>query len=151
MDSEILGIFKNIYDKQDILGKINDKELFKELDISEVHCIDFIGSEEDINGIKVANAMGMTRGGASKLLNKLLLKGYLTKYKKDNNKKEIYFELTKLGKEIYDKHKIAHKKWEERELEFLDSIDKKDKEVVYVFLNRLNDYLEIQIEEGIND
>ncbi len=147
MKREILNQFKKIYDKQDILGTIHNKELFEELDISEVHCLDVIGKMEEANGTIISNELGMTRGGASKLISKLFEKNFIIKYKKEDNKKEIYYELTDKGRKIYEIHKLAHEDWEKRDMEFLDKIDSKEIEVVSSFLRKFDSYLEREIKE----
>ena len=43
----------------------------------------------------------MTTGATSKLTKKLLAKGFLVRYQKEKNRKEVYFRLTEEGERIY--------------------------------------------------
>lgn len=142
----IMKSFKEIYEKEEILGKIAFKGEYEKYGISEIHCIDFIGKIENPNVTKIAQSMNMTRGAISKLCKKLLANELIEKYKKPDNDKEIYFKLTSLGEQIYKNHEIKHKQWEERNNKFLQSIDKEEQEMAVKFLEKFNYYLDKMIE-----
>ena len=57
----------------------------------------------------------MTRGAISKITKKLIKKGVIESYQKSDNKKEIYFRLTKSGKAVYEIHENLHKKFQKRD------------------------------------
>ncbi|MCS4521219.1 MarR family transcriptional regulator [Clostridium botulinum] len=117
--NSIVEGFKEIYEKEEILGKIAFRGEYEKYGVSEIHCIDFIGKIENPNVTKISENMNMTRGAISKICKKLLNNKLIDKYKKPENDKEIYFKLTKSGEELYKCHEIKHKKWEERNNNFL--------------------------------
>ncbi len=117
--NSIMEGFKEIYEKEEILGKIAFRGEYEKYGVSEIHCIDFIGKIENPNVTKISENMNMTRGAISKICKKLLNNKLIDKYKKPENDKEIYFKLTKSGEELYKCHEIKHKKWEERNNNFL--------------------------------
>ncbi|EPS53035.1 MarR family transcriptional regulator [Clostridium botulinum A1 str. CFSAN002368] len=117
--NSIMEGFKEIYEKEEILGKIAFRGEYEKYGVSEIHCIDFIGKIENPNVTKISENMNMTRGAISKICKKLLNSKLIDKYKKPDNDKEIYFKLTKSGEELYKRHEIKHKKWEERNNNFL--------------------------------
>ena len=142
----IMRSFKEIYEKEETLGKLAFKGEYEKYGVSEIHCLDFIGRVKDANVTKISQSMNMTRGAISKISKKLLNSNLIDKYKKPDNDKEKYFKLTKLGEMLYKHHQIKHKQWEERNNRFFKNIDKKDQEVVANFLKKFNNYLDEMIK-----
>nr|WP_207730126.1 MarR family transcriptional regulator [Clostridium botulinum] len=138
--------FKEIYEKEEILGKIAFRGEYEKYGVSEIHCIDFIGKIENPNVTKISENMNMTRGAISKICKKLLNNKLIDKYKKPENDKEIYFKLTKSGEELYKRHEIKHKKWEERNNNFFKNVDREEQEIVASFLKKFNNFLDKIIE-----
>lgn len=147
---KIIKLFKSIYEKQDELSKLTDSELFNEFSNSEVHTIDIIGKNENINGVMISSSLGLTRGAISKIISTLKKKKLIDSYQNPGNKKEIYYKLTKKGRLVYYKHEKAHKDWEERELKFLDQVSNTEKDIISDFLKKYNSYLENLITERNN-
>lgn len=144
---KLLDGFKELYEKQDILRKLTTTGILDEYGFSEIHCIDLIGRLEYSNVTKLANALNMTRGAISKITKKLISKDAIVSYQKQDNKKEIYFQLTDYGQLLYKKHKINHELWERRDEAFFELFDENNKEVIINFLNKFNCYLEHKIQE----
>ncbi len=146
MNNIIMNKFKEIYEKEEVLGKLAFKGEYENYGVSEIHCIDLIGKIKDPNVTKISQSMNMTRGAISKISKKLLSANLIEKYKKPDNDKEIYFELTELGEKLYKHHEIKHKKWEERNDIFFNNISKEEQEIVANFLIKFNNYLDKIIE-----
>ncbi|ACA44207.1 TPA: MarR family transcriptional regulator [Clostridium botulinum] len=144
--NSIMEGFKEIYEKEEILGKIAFRGEYEKYGVSEIHCIDFIGKIENPNVTKISENMNMTRGAISKICKKLLNNKLIDKYKKPENDKEIYFKLTKSGEELYKCHEIKHKKWEERNNNFFKNVDREEQEIVASFLKKFNNFLDKIIE-----
>lgn len=146
MNDFIMNSLKEIYEKEEILGKIAFKGDFENCGVSEIHCIDLIGKIKDPNVTKISQHMNMTRGAISKITKKLLNNKLIDKYKNPNNDKEIYFKLTELGEKLFKYHEIKHSQWEERNAIFFKSIDKEEQKIVANFLTKFNNYLDKIIE-----
>ncbi|MCR1140555.1 MarR family transcriptional regulator [Clostridium botulinum] len=144
--NSIMEGFKEIYEKEEILGKIAFRGEYEKYGVSEIHCIDFIGKIENPNVTKISENMNMTRGAISKICKKLLNSKFIDKYKKPENDKEIYFKLTKSGEELYKCHEIKHKKWEERNNNFFKNVDREEQQIVASFLKKFNNFLDKIIE-----
>nr|WP_236883758.1 MarR family transcriptional regulator [Clostridium botulinum] len=144
--NSIMEGFKEIYEKEEILGKIAFRGEYEKYGVSEIHCIDFIGKIENPNVTKISENMNMTRGAISKICKKLLNNKLIDKYKKPENDKEIYFKLTKSGEELYKCHEIKHKKWEEGNNNFFKNVDREEQEIVVSFLKKFNNFLDKIIE-----
>lgn len=144
--NSIMNSFKEVYEKEEALGKMAFRGEYEDYGVSEIHCIDLIGKIENPNVTKISESMNMTRGAISKICKRLLNSKLINKYKKPDNDKEIYFKLTELGEKLYKHHEIKHKQWEERNNKFFKNIDKKEQEVVASFLKKFNNYLDKIIE-----
>lgn len=126
---------------------MTNEELFREYSNSEVHTIEIIGQGPGANGVMIANKLNMTRGAISKIIGRLMDKGLVESYQLESNKKEIYYKLSSKGNLIYRDHEIAHKDWENRELNFFKSLRDSEKEIMNGILKHYESYLKGLIEE----
>jgi DNA-binding MarR family transcriptional regulator len=72
---------------------------------SERHLLDKIGENPGINVTEFAKVVGVTKGAISQVVRKLEKKGLVRRYKKNNNDKEVFIELTDNGGGIYEERK----------------------------------------------
>src|ERR1700730_4630454 len=112
---QVIKDFRDLFNKMVWLNKLKMEDILKDHKSSEVHCIEYIGKNVDSNVTKLAESFYMTRSAISKITQKLLKKGLIESYQKSDNKKEIYFRLTKQGKVIYNIHEDLHKEFQERD------------------------------------
>ena len=68
---------------------------------SEVVLIKTINNHPEKNVSELADMLFITKGAISQTTNKLVKKGYIRKFKYEDNKKEIYLKLTDKGKTVY--------------------------------------------------
>ena len=113
------------------------KENYSDLNINEVHAIDYIGRTENANVTKITNHLKITKGGVTKITKKLMSKEYISSYQTEKNKKEKYFNLTEKGKEIFIKHKTLHVEAMNRDKEIFDNFNENEKDVISNFLDIL--------------
>lgn len=135
MRKDLISLFKEYGDKQEILSKLCESEELRKYNSSELHIIAAIGDLKNPNVTAIAAHMGMTKGGISKNIKKLIEAGLVNTYQAENNNRKIFYNLTAEGKKIYDKHEIAHKNWIERDNTFFAQFS--DDEI-----NRAADFLE---------
>ncbi|RXI40103.1 MarR family transcriptional regulator [Clostridium tetani] len=150
-EENLLTEFTKLYEKQDVLSKIMNDNLFEKYGNSEVHCIDAIGNLEKANGTEIANYLNITRSAVSKIIRRLQKENLIISSQKPDNKKEIFYTLTNEGKNIFEQHKQAHEKWRIRDTKFLKTISTNEKETVFKFLKKFNSYLGDIIKEAEND
>lgn len=104
-----------------------------ELTLSELHVIACIGKQGQVNVTAISQEMDMTRGAISKISTKLLRRGFLLKKQRADNQKEVHFQLTSTGEEIFRVHEELHEQAEKRvegflqkyscsELDFIDCL-----------------------------
>ncbi|WMM24897.1 MarR family transcriptional regulator [Tissierella sp. MB52-C2] len=145
---QLLLNFKNLTENIDYLGvPDHNRGIFKKYNLSQVHCIDCIGNLEDTNVTKISEELNMTRGAISKITKKLLSEGLIKQYKKPDNKKEIFFELTDRGWEVYHAHRELHDISEIEYINIFKKFNDNEIEIIISFLKEMNNYFKEQIEE----
>ncbi len=128
--NEIFQLFTEFNDK-------SFKENYSDLNINEVHAIDYIGRTEQANVTKITDHLKITKGGVTKITKKLVAKEYINSYQTEENKKEKYFNLTDKGKEIFRKHKTLHIEAMNRDKIIFENFDENEKKVILKFLDTL--------------
>lgn len=74
----------------------------------EIHTIDAIGRNPDINVTQLAQAQGVTKGAMSQMVYRLSDKGYVRKVTSPDSDKELRLILTKAGQQAFAAHKEYH-------------------------------------------
>lgn len=150
-DEQIIAGLWNLFNKKVWLDNYRMKAALKGYKPSEIHCIEYVGENEDTNVTKLAESFYMTRGAASKITKKLMEKDLISSYQKPDNKKEIYFRLTEEGKNIYHLHENLHKEFQERDKAVFDPLTDKEYDIMLQFAERYNQHLDAEIEKlGVN-
>ncbi|MBU2701360.1 DNA-binding MarR family transcriptional regulator [Sporomusaceae bacterium BoRhaA] len=146
---QIINSLMKIQERSNVLWH-GQEIVFDGLNLAEVHCIDWIGMIDHANVTKVANEMGMTRGGISKISQKLLNKGLIESYQRPENNKEIYYRLTNDGQHVYNEHKKCHSKAKQEKLSILSAYSDKEQVTILRFLNDINHMLDSKMSEEIS-
>jgi DNA-binding MarR family transcriptional regulator len=144
--------FRDLYNKMASLNKVKIKDRYKDYKSSdykssEIHCIEYIGSNVDSNVTKLAESFYMTRGAISKITKKLIKKGIIESYQKPDNKKEIYFRLTSQGKVIYKVHEELHKEFQERDKVVFEQVTEEQFDIMLSFVEMYNRHLDAEIKK----
>ncbi|MCC8060930.1 MAG: MarR family transcriptional regulator [Clostridiales bacterium] len=105
---------------------------------SEIHAIERIATINSINLTELAINLNLTKGAVSKSVVKLERKGLIRRYQYINNRREIYFELTELGRQAYEGHKQYHMEMTREINRFCETISDKQGNCI---LNYLDVYL----------
>ena len=71
---------------------------------SEIHTIQQIGFNQNINLTDLASKLNISKSAVSKFIKKLLDKTLITKSRKSNNDKEVVFNLTSKGLIAFNSH-----------------------------------------------
>ncbi|WP_440112885.1 MarR family transcriptional regulator [Paenibacillus sp. QZ-Y1] len=106
------------------------QELIEEMTVTMLHVLDAIGTLEPVNGITISKQFGFSKGTVSKITKRLVQKNIILPEYLPDNKKEVLFRMTELGKDIYGLHQAMHQqidlganrflqRYSEDELQFL--------------------------------
>jgi len=132
-----------------LVNKLVDKEMVpRVLDSGEllyrmeIHVIVAIAENPDINLTGLAEVLGVTKGAVSQKVKILEKKGYINIFKNSNNNKEILFELTEKGNEVFLGHQLFHQKFNERILKEIGTIDDRDLEKISKIYRVIETHLE---------
>ncbi|MBO0431229.1 MarR family transcriptional regulator [Enterococcus sp. DIV0660C] len=138
---------RNVFSKMAWLNKLTMEKRLEGYQPSEVHCIEFIGKNQDSNVTKLASSLFMTRSAISKITKKLVTKGYIESYQKPDNKKEIYFKLTEKGRAVFDVHERTHEEFQKRDQAIFDQVTEQQYEELARFLVKYDQHLNQEIEK----
>lgn len=142
----IMGL-RDLLNKISWLNKLKMENSLKDYKPSEVHCIEYIGRNVDSNVTKLAESFYMTRGAISKLTKKLIEKGLIESYQKQNNKKEIYFRLTEQGTVIYKIHEELHKEFRDRDKAVFEQVTEEQFDSMLSFVEKYSSHLDTEIKK----
>ncbi|MDP4526582.1 MarR family transcriptional regulator [Bacillus halotolerans] len=112
--------------------------------MTSIHVIDCIGQHEPINNTGIAKKMNLSKANVTKISTKLIKEEFINSYQLSDNKKEVYFKLTRKGRQIFDLHEKLHKKKELAFYQFLDSFSQDEQNAVLKFLEQLTSRLEAE-------
>lgn len=104
--SELMERIINKYNRtQNIKRKYGTNE---ELSRAEIHTINLIGENPEINITKIAKEQGVTKGAVSQMISKLIKKGFIVKSISPNSEAEVRLQLTEEGIIAYKEHRKYH-------------------------------------------
>lgn len=111
---------------------------YRDLSVSEIHTIDAVGIGEPLHMSSIAASLNITVGTLTVAVNNLVKKGYLEKYRSEEDRRVVNVILTETGKNVYFIHKDVHRKMVSASVGKLS--DREGRLVVSV-LEELNKYL----------
>ena len=89
----------------------------------EIHVIDTIGTNPDINMTQLAEMHVITKGAVSQMIYRLLDKGYVEKVSAPEDDRELRMILTPSGRAAYEAHREYHAKRSGGFMDILNSMD----------------------------
>lgn len=98
-----------------ITGKLNKMRYMpirlggaEPLNTPAIHLIDMVGKHPEYNATQLAQALGNTKGAISQMTAKLEHRGFLQKCPVPGSEKEVTFQLTEVGWQVYCGHEQLH-------------------------------------------
>ena len=146
-EEQVISGFRDLFNKLAWLNKSKMEKCLKGYKPSEIHFIEYIAKNVDCNVTKLAESFYMTRGAISKLSKKLMEKGLIESYQKQDNKKEIYFRLTEQGKEVYKIHEKLHKEFQERDKVVFEQVTDEQFDSMLSFVENYSRHLDEEIKK----
>lgn len=113
----------------------------QQLHQSEIHFIDAIGIDEEINASGLSRRLDITNGAVTQVAQKLIQKKLVEKYKKETSKKEVYFKLTEMGQIAYENHKAFHKELNEKIIGYLKGLSQEQIQGLLGFVTIAEEHL----------
>ncbi|WP_319931591.1 MarR family transcriptional regulator [Xenorhabdus santafensis] len=136
---EILAAVNHLIQLKESVKKGHDEEKLREYglngySLSELHVIQCIGNAGLLNITAISQKMKMTKGAISKICAKLLQRALVEKLKLVDNQKEIYFNLTLEGKQVFVAHEELHQQVESNWLKILENYSDEEHLVIKRFI-----------------
>ena len=75
------------------------------------------------------------------LIEEYLDRGIINTYQSEENKKEIYFQLTPIGQKIRNRHEQLHQKWVQRDATVFENMSKEEFDTVFRFIGRYREFI----------
>ncbi len=138
LDEEVGRLFATL---QSVLKKPKQYGCGVDIYPSDIHMIEAIKNYPYSNTTELAGKLGITKGTVSKLAQKLSIKGFVRKYQYKDNKKEVYYELTELGKRAFDGHYDYHDMRDRDMHSEYDKLSDDEKRLILRFLSGYTDNL----------
>jgi DNA-binding MarR family transcriptional regulator len=117
-------------------------EVLQDSTLMTLRVLDAIGRLEPVNGITISKQSRIPKGSVSKITRRLISKKLITKESLPNNKKEILFRTTALGKEIFLAHQAFDQKMEKGFLKFLKRYSPEELDFV---VRILQDFVDVKL------
>jgi Transcriptional regulators len=113
-------------------------ELLQDSTVMMLRVLDAIGRLEPVNGIKISKEFGIPKGSVSKATQRLIAKKLIKAESLPNNKKEILYRTTSLGKQLYQAHRAFD---EQLEKEFARFLNRYHRDELNFIVRVLQDFL----------
>lgn len=146
-EEKLITEMRSLYQKIVWLNKPQMQKELKGYTATEVHCVEAIQEIDNPNVQKLSRELYMTRGAISKLTKKLLAKGLIESYQRDDNKKEIYYKLTTKGYEVFAIHERLHAQFQERDRKVFENVKDEQYDAMLSFIEQYSAHLDEEIEQ----
>ncbi|GKX68543.1 MarR family winged helix-turn-helix transcriptional regulator [Inconstantimicrobium mannanitabidum] len=109
---------------------------------AEVHTIDAIGKNNEINVTELAQYLGITKGAVSQMVDKLIKKDMVIKNAASNTENEVSLKLTERGLAVYNGHEKYHKDFYTEISKTLSHLSNENITACFNMLDLLDNFLE---------
>lgn len=99
--------------------------------------IEATSTHKNVNASELAAIMGITNGAINQVANKLIKKGLLEQYRTNDNKKEVYYNLTTQGEIANIAHSNYHKEQYSSMEEYINKLSLDEINTINNFLDEL--------------
>jgi DNA-binding MarR family transcriptional regulator len=142
---------ENLGMKQWMIQNFNNPriaEILQDSTILMLRVLDAIGRLEPVNGITISKQFRIPKGSVSKTTRRLIAKKLIKAEARPNNKKEILYHTTPLGKELFQAHRAFDEKMEKGFIQFLERYDADELQFI---VRALQDLLNVSFLSGEMD
>ena len=127
-----------LYSISEMIHKLKMKDIRMEsgikLNSAAMSMLNVIEMNSGMSVTDLSKRMNLTKSAVSQMLKKLCALGLLKKSKNDGNEKNIYAELTGLGKTVAAEYREKHDRFYACMDDILSRFDEHEQDVIYHFL-----------------
>jgi DNA-binding MarR family transcriptional regulator len=125
-------------------------ELLQDSTFMMLRVLDAIGRLEPVNGITISKQFRIPKGSVSKATRRLITKKLVKTESLPNNKKEILYRTTPLGKELFQAHRAFDKQLERGFVRFLQKYDEDELRFIVRVLHDVTEISFLNLESLSN-
>ncbi|WP_185741032.1 fatty acid biosynthesis transcriptional regulator FabT [Enterococcus faecalis] len=115
------------------------KSQFNDLSITEMHTIEAIGMYKKKTSSEVAKELSITVGTLTVAINNLVKKGYVERFRSEDDRRVVKLGLTKKGKLLFRVHQHFHR---EMVKNILKGMEQEEEQALLRALKNLHDFLQ---------
>ena len=127
--------------QQWLLNQIESVELqetAKKLSILSIQVLIEIAKDLNQNATDIANTLNVTRGGVSRIAKRLIQEALIKEIRKKENLKEIHYQLTIKGQDIYKVQLKLIEKINYEHLKIIQSFSKEEQQTIAKYLKQVS-------------
>ena len=127
--------------QQWLLNQIESAELqetAKKLSILSIQVLIEIAKDLNQNATDIANTLNVTRGGVSRIAKRLIQEDLIKEIRKKENLKEIHYQLTTKGQDIYKVQLKLIEKINYEHLKIIQSFTKEEQLTIAKYLKQIS-------------
>ena len=127
--------------QQWLLNQIESVELqetAKKLSILSIQVLIEIAKDLNQNATDIANTLNVTRGGVSRIAKRLIQEDLIKEIRKKENLKEIHYQLTTKGQDIYKVQLKLIEKINYEHLKIIQSFSKEEQQTIAKYLKQVS-------------
>ena len=110
-----------------------------DLSMTEFHTIAGIGKNQKLMMSELAGQLHVTMGTLTVMINNLVKKGFVERFKSEKDRRIVKVGLTESGKQIYDVHELFHENLVDA---LIGDFDEREQAVVSQALKNLQTFIE---------
>ena len=115
------------------------QKVLSNLPLLSLHTLADIGKNQPINGTELTAHLQVSKGAISKTVNKLIKFELIDKFKRTDNRKEVYYSLTDKGQQLNYAHQQLHLQLDQQMQQLLAQYQPEQLELVARFVKEIQD------------
>lgn len=112
-----------------------------EMSVREIHALEIIGNHPAQNASELSELAGLQKGTFSKLVRRFEQWELIERYQSPENRKEVFYRLTPLGRQAYDGHYRFHAKTSAESYAYFHHYSEQEQESILTFIAHYTQYL----------
>lgn len=118
------------------------KQIIPKISVVGYHILDLLNAHSELTGIRISQELGVTRGGVTRAARKMKNEGLIDAVQHEDNKKNIYYRLTPLGRKLVKWHSKMHAElYQQLEKKIVSEFTVEELDTITRFLKEIKGHL----------
>lgn len=118
------------------------KQLISKVSVVGYHVLDILSVNSELTGARIAKKLGVTRGGVTRAARKMVGEGLIEAVQHEDNKKNIYYQITKSGQKLVEWHtKMYDELYQQLEKKIEDEFTLEELDTIIRFLTEIKGHI----------